>query len=84
MTCPSCGCERFRFQLPGGQRLIGPICEKTEMIINLLADPAFKEPADPCLDMTFTCAQFGWRFIKPEGEPLHSAFSRAHEETLRP
>ena len=77
IKCPRCGCDRFRFRLPNGQRLIGPINEKAEMAINLLTDPTYKEHGEPNLLMIFNCAGCAWSFLKAEGVPLQDAFARA-------
>ena len=75
LKCPQCSCDRFRFQLPTGKRVVGPINEKMLTAINLLTDPMFKEHGEPPLTMMFTCAQCGWYCHKPEGVPLQDAFT---------
>lgn len=84
LKCPRCSCVHFRFRLPDGRRLVGPITEKTECIINLLTDPEFKEPGEPNLVMILNCARCGWSILKLEGEPLQDAYTRTCEKTLRP
>ena len=77
LKCPQCGCDRFRFRLPNGKRLVGPINEKMLILINLLTDPTFKEPGEPNLLMIFHCAGCDWSFLKAEGVRLQDAFSQA-------
>lgn len=76
IKCPQCGCERFRFRLPPGKRVVGPINEKVVMIVNLLTDPEFKELGEPPLTMRFSCAECGWYFFKLEGESLLDAINK--------
>ena len=75
LKCPQCSYDSFRFRLPQGKPLRGPINEKMLIVINLLTDPMYKEHGEPPLVMLLRCTWCGWYCLKPEGVPLQDLFT---------